>query len=357
MLFNREQDIGIRIAGYVVPDGYETIPRLRVSSDGDVLLEFEANEIREVMVTEKRHVSGRCGFFVDTSMIPDLAARSDIEIHDVETGLLIYRRPRETDQQRKIFRLETDLFPHWRLDDALKPYFQYHVKGAENYGRETVTQLFQLYGVHSVYLSGRVLYRNYAHLIEEGHEVFTMLQDPYHQLAERLLVLGKLKALRNHHIGARDLSYFEPTIAFAESLSYRDEKELRRSLRQMPSEVATTLANPLVRQLTATTPHEMPAGGALAAALDLLSCFAVVGLRSAGRHYVEGVAELLNVDPDLLPEPPRFDAVDRLAGMLRETKAVDVLLEKDQEIYHHVSESFRRLDVESREAVRSGSAA
>lgn len=344
MLFNRETDTGDRITGYVVPDGYSTIPRIRVLSDGNILLVMDANESRPALLESQRHETGLCGFCIDTTMIPDLASRQSIEIRDEESGLLIYRRPRPTDIARRLVRIETDLMPSWRLDNKLMPLFQYSLARADMYGRETATQLFHLHQVQSAFLSGRLLYRNYSTLIEEKYAVIAIIRDPFEQMAERLLVLSKIRGQSTRYISDRDFSYFEPTIAFAESLAFGNMKELKRTIGQMSAEVAATLANPLVRQLTTGTPTDMPEGGAVASALDILSTFALIGLRRDSNTFLRGVEELLDLSPHSLAPLPEYGAVTKLAEMLRATRLVTGLIDKDLELYHYLSESFRKLE-------------
>ena len=127
-------------------------------------------------------------FRFDPSIVANLRDLADLELFEAETGILIYKRPRPHNIKKKLLRLETHLFPLWTLDNAIAPQFQYFAKGIESHGRETVTQLFLLNNVESVYLSGNILYKNFAYFIEFGFQTFMMLQDPYEELAERLLV-------------------------------------------------------------------------------------------------------------------------------------------------------------------------
>jgi hypothetical protein len=342
MLFNIEQDSGERVTGYLVPDGYSSVPRIRVCGRGKELYAFAANEKREALVSAGRHETGQCGFSIDTSVLPDLRDLGDLELSDAETGILIYRRPRPGHIKKKLLRLETHLFPLWTLDTAIAPGFQYFAKGIETLGRETVTQLFLLNRVESVYLSGKILYKNYAYFIESGFQTLIMLQDPYDELAERLLVLSKIRRVRTDHLGMRESAALEPAIEFAETLPFHEEKPLRRALRQMPLNVATLLANPLVRQLTASTPDEMPGGGSIAAALDILADSALIGLRREPGKFLQGFAELLGIEADLLPPAPEFATVPPLASLLRKSGEVDLILEKDLELYSYVEAAFQK---------------
>jgi hypothetical protein len=348
MLFNMETDSGDRVTGYLVPDGYSEVPVIRLRSGGRDVLSLAANEIREALVVAGRHETGRCGFSIGTELVPNLRDMTDLEVCDADTGLLVYRRPSAVSIQKKILRLESHLFPLWRLDDTIGPGFQYYSKGIESFGRETVTQLFLLNQVGSVYLSGRVLFKNYAYYAEAGFETIYLIQDPYQEMAERLLVLSKLNQHGTGHLGLRDNLGMRAAIEFAEYLladedCFRDVKILRRRLREMPDDAAMTLANPLARQLTSATPDEMPGGGAVASALDLLASFAVVGLRSESDRFLRAIAELIGVEFRLLPPVPHFSRVAPLAELIKESKEVEGLLETDLELYHHVNAASQAL--------------
>jgi hypothetical protein len=340
MLFNLEVDTGDRVTGYLVPDGYSAEPIIRACSHGKQILVLPANELRESLVVAQRHENGRCGFTIDLKNLPELPNLSDLELFDHQTGLLIYRRLQSFMIQKKVLRLELHLLPLRHLDETIGSKFQYFAKGIENFGRETVTQMFLLNQVDSVYVSGRILYKNYSYFIDNGFQTILLIQNPYEELAERLLVLNKASQLGSDNLGVRDNLGLRSAIAFAESLPLHDEKAMRRALWQMPDDVAAILANPLVRQLTVTAPDEMPSGAAVASALDLLASFAVVGLRHEPDHFIQGVSELLNIDASQLPTVPQLSIVPTLARILQGTRAVDNLLEKDLELYHLVVKAF-----------------
>jgi hypothetical protein len=119
MLFNIERDSGDRIVGYCVPDGFEATPRLRVISGGAEIVRVEARELRQALVDAGRHQTGLCGFSISEAEAPGLPGLENLAIVDEDTGLLIYCRPRSDFLQRKVVRIETHLFPLWRLDDAI----------------------------------------------------------------------------------------------------------------------------------------------------------------------------------------------------------------------------------------------
>jgi len=342
VLFNIERDTGDCVVGYCVPDGFEATPRLLVTAAGEEIARLEAKDLRQSLVDAGRHLTGRCGFSITEAEVPGLPTLEDLAIYEEDSAFLIYRRPREIFLQRKVVRLETHLFPLWRLDDAVEPRFQHFVRGAESLGRETVTQLLLLNDVGSSYLSGRILYRNYAYFIDNGFDVCMFVQDPHTEFAERLLILGKVRRAGLSVLGPRDEMVYEPAMTFAESLPFDSDRALKRALRSMPGEVAQRLANPLARQITAATPDEMPSGAAVASALDAFASFAAIGLREEPEAALEGFSMLADVAESQLPRPVRSKAAVALGRFLADSRVIDPLIETDCELYHHVSEAARR---------------
>src|ERR1700722_7476852 len=226
MYFNLQYDTGDKIVGYVVPDSFSEVPSIRVCRNGEELLVFAANEIREGLVEAGRHETGACGFRIDVEMLPALPNLQNIELLDADSGVLIYRRSYGNIVKKKILRLETHLLPMWRLDNALESRFQYFAQSAEKFGRESVTQMFLLDFIDSVYVSARILYKNYSYYVEGGKfETIILLQDPYTELAERLTVLSKLGDAEVEQLGMRrDSIGMKSAIEFAKTLPLQDEK-------------------------------------------------------------------------------------------------------------------------------------
>ena len=350
MLFNIERDTGDSVVGYCVPDGFEATPRLLVRGGGEEVARLVAGEFRQSLVDAGRHQTGRCGFSITESEVSDLARLEDLEIYEEDSALLIYRRPRADFLQRKLVRLETHLFPLWKLDEAVRPRFQHFVRGVESLGRETVTQLLLLNDVASSYFSGRILYKNYAYFIDNGFDVCVFVQDPHTEFAERLLILGKIREVGLAVLGPRDAIVYEPAIMFAESLPFDSDRALKRALRAMPQEVAQRLANPLARQMTAATPDEMPVSAAVAAALDAFASFAAIGLRADPGTALEGFSAVADVAQGELPPLPHSKPAEALGRMLADTRVIDSLIETDRELYHHLSEAARRASASLRGA-------
>ena len=347
MLFNLENDTGSRITGYLVPDSFSRVPKIRVVSRGRELHTFSANEKRESIANSGRHETGQCGFSIDAKTIPGLAELADLEVHDADTGILIYRRRQAGAVARKILRVETHLFPLWQFDEGLRSSFQYFAKGIENLSAETIRQLFLLNKIDSVYLSGRILYKTYAHRIEATFKTLVMIQAPHDELAERLLILSAIRRMGDASaLGLREGASLNAAITFAEelvTLQLDDDKSLRRTLKKMPINVAGVLSNPLTRQLTVADPERFPARNAVASALDVLSSAAVFGLRSDQDLFRNAVGEFLEIGAGQFGSIPRFEKVPVLAAALRRSGQVEALLEQDLEVCHYVTQAAKKV--------------
>jgi len=340
MLFNIEVDAGNRIVGYLVPDSFSGSPSVRISDGRQDLLVLPCQEARPALITAGRHATGRCGFTIDETIISGLSQERGLELYDNETNILIYRRrPSSEVKQKRIFRLETHLFPLWRLDDGIGRRFQHFHKGIERHGRETATQVFLLNNSSSLYFSGRLIFKAYENYINETFNCIALLHDPYSELAERLLTLKHIRKFGDELLGVRDMMAYGAAITFAEAIE-NDDKVLRRAFATMPKMAVVNLANPVTRQLASRAPNEAPSKGAIATALDTLSSFAVIGVRAGQDLFLEELAHLLGTNVASLPAIPQFAATDQLAERLRRLPEAELLIEQDLEIYHHVKSAL-----------------
>ena len=340
MHFNIEFDEGNQIVGYLVPDSAVKIPSLRISDGQRDLVVLPCNQDRPILVTVGRHDTGRCGFVIDQSIIPDLVEQKSLEIYDQETNLRLYRRrsPLEV-VQKKVLRFETHLFPLWGLDDALEPHFQFFHKGIERHGRETTIQFFELLNSQSLYLSGRLLFKQFERYVSGIFNSIALIHEPHMELAERLLTLKHIRKFSKVILGERDAMIFSPTIEFAGAIEL-DEAKLHRSFASMPRDVIANLANPLTRQFATSTVDEMPTRHSVATALRSLASFAVLGVRERQDLFLQQVSELLGTPLDLSPAR-NFDKAAELARILRHIPEAGVLIERDLEVYDHIRSAIK----------------
>lgn len=340
MLFNVEADYGEKIVGYLVPDDFSITPSVRVESKGEVLAIIPCNEDRPALVSAGRHATGRCGFRLDHHLIGNLAELADLELYEDAENLLIYRRRRpENATHERIFRLETHLFPLWRLDDQIEGRFQYFNKGIDRHGKETTTQVFLLNNVPSFYVSGRLPYKAYENYLAEKFRCIAVMQDPYEELAERLLTLKHVRKFGDELLGARDMIAYASAIEFAEGIE-NEPKALARAFAAMPRAAIANFANPLARQLTSVSMDDPPPRGAIATALDILSTFSIVGLRERPDLIVEELSALVDIEINPTPLLRRARGVRDLTEMLRRLPEVEMLIEQDLQIYEAVKSAF-----------------
>jgi hypothetical protein len=334
MLFNVEADRGNQIVGYVVPDDFNKSSTLRIIDGGSKLAEVPCVEERPALVVAGRHATGRCGFTIDESIIPNLAKNEGLELYEAETNILIYRR-RKADEvtHQRVFRLETHLFPLWRLDEGVEHRFKLFHKGIERHGRETAMQVFNLHDISSMYLSGRLALKAYENLLHDQFQSIALVHDPYVELAERLLTLKHVTKFGDELLGPRDTVAYRAAIEFAQHIE-PDEQTLRRAFDIMPKEAIALLANPLTRQLAAESPEDPPPRGGVAKALSALSYFTILGVRENPDLFLEELEALLDIPRGTLPPPPSFSKRDALARELRAVPEVELLLEQDLEVYH-----------------------
>lgn len=337
MLFNVEEDLGYQIVGYIVPDNFSQIATFRIVSNNQVLLQMQTTHLKSALVSAGRHETGQCGFLIDSNLLPNLQHLTELEIIDVESGLLIYRRNKDFFINKRILRIDTHLKPLTFFDQSLKPFFQHHAYSIERYGRETINQLFLLNGIRSSYMAGRIFFRNHEHYLNSEISTIVLLQNPYIEVAERLLILNIVSKSDRRILNERDRLFFDEAIRFAHSLDFKDVKTLRKCLNSMSKTVAALLSNPVVRQLTTSAPDEMPQGMSLASALDVLSACTVVGIRSQSENACEMLAHLMGLSPNLINLPRSTDPAIRFGAILQETGAIDAIIEKDLELYRTVA--------------------
>lgn len=342
MLFAVERDAGYEIYGYVVLDTFSSQADIVVSSRGEELLRLTAGDVRPALQAYGRHETGLVGFYLSEANLPGLTGLDELEIHEPESGILVYRRsPPEAVVPRKIFRLETQLLPINRLDRALRPYFRFYFPLIDRFGLETSNQVFML-GGDSIYVSGRIPYRSLEQHIERGYGSIVLVQDPYDELAERLLVLRLIAKGYNSYLGPRDAVVFEEAVSFAAALTLEDEREMKWAFRDVSRSVFMALADPLMRQLTTHLPDEAVNPSAIGSALNILSSFEVVGLRRQADLFIEAIADLFLLDPAELPAIEQAPATQLLADMLRRCAPVEQLLENDLALYGYIKDAFEK---------------
>ncbi|WJH39069.1 hypothetical protein N7E02_19465 [Aliirhizobium terrae] len=341
MLFNIEFDHGGLVGGYLIPDGFSEIPHIRVSDENGEIGVFACNDVRPQVAASGRHETGMVGFRLDDAVIPHLADRKGLMIHDAKSHLLIYKRLIGISPlPRKIVRLETQLLPMIRFDQHCGRFFQYELFASERLGHETTLQVFHLNAVGSIYLSGRLLMRNYEEFLAKGFEGIVMLPDPYYEMAVRIFLLKRMAKTPISFIGERDRLILGTAAEYFAEADLDDLGTLRSLLKKAPSKVTSVLSSPITRQLTTTTPEQRITRREIAPAIDLLSQFTVVGHHQDAASFRQAVGEMLGIPTDELVIPPQQMLLKELADRLRMLPLAELMLEEDLIFDHYVRQAM-----------------
>lgn len=338
MLFNVEYDRGTVIEGYVVPDGFSEEAIVIVETDDGRKISFACDQFKQGVVHAGRHATGMVGFRIDESRIPALGAKKKLSVRDAKTGILIYRRqPVEKLVKHKLLRLELSILPMGKFDEFCAENFQYAISGVERYGHETAMQAFHLNATSSVYISGRLLLRNYEDFLDKGFQAIVNVPDPYYEMACRLFILSRITKGTPTFLGERDRLILTSAADHFSDINLADDRALRRALKRAPEKVRRVLISPFTHQLVSTYPEQRVTRQDVAPAIDALSRFSVVGHTKNVTLFQEAVGELLSVSPMDVPAASRHSVLCDLALRLRELPVAETMLEEDLIFDHYVS--------------------
>ena len=342
MLFNLEYDRGNVIEGYLIPDGFSDKPQIRISdTDGDLMI-LPCDQLKQAVIDSGRHEDGYVGFRLDTTIMPDLMERTSLMIHDAKSGLLIYRRPQVSNTiPLKIVRLETQLLPMVKFDYYCGRNFQYELSSVERFGHETTLQAFHLNAIQSIYLSGRLLMRNYEEFLDKGFKAIVLLTDPYYELALRIFLLKRMAKTQISFFGDRDKIILAPAAEHFAEVSLENEASLKTALKKAPQSVRNVLVSPVTRQLATTIPEQTVTRGDVATAIDLLSRFAIVGFDTDSLYFQQALSELIGISVDDFPLPPRHSTLEDVAARLRSLHIAELMLEEDLIFDHYVRQAMK----------------
>jgi hypothetical protein len=336
MLFSIDEDVGGRVEGWVMPDNPAVTPRVIAHLDAEHHVVIEAFVYRPLLKQNGLHNTGVCGFALDDNNCPGLAAANQLQIFDADTNLLLYRRrPGTGITDKKLFRLESQLFRSAAVDDMVLPRFHMGYPGLDLFAEETIRSILALPYTQSIYASGRVFWRVWEPLLRDrGYMVGMLLRDPFHEMAERLLILKLASSPQGGSIIDAVGPVVEAAAGHLRSIDLKNFGELEALLAAAPIELKAILYNPLTYQLTAQNAFDPPPMPAAAVALESLADMDAVGLREDSVSFLELVSAMLDL-PEGLPAVslPTSNTVVQWADFLRERPAVRKLIEMDIEVY------------------------
>lgn len=341
LLFNIQRDTGDVVEGYLIPDGFSDAPVVLVSDEGGHIAEIVCDQLHSAVVAAGRHKTGLIGFKLTEHSIPDLRKRSTLFLQDAKSGLLIYRRPLPSAQiNMKILRIETQLVPHAALDREISHHFQYPLASIERYGHETISQLFLLDKVKSMYLSGRLQVRNHQDFFERGFAGVALLTDPYYEMAIRLATMKLCSKTKPAFLGERDLMSLAPAIAYFNELNFQEPEAIDKALKKAPPRIRTILMSPTTRQFACADADQPSTRRDIAAAMDIISRLSVIGHINDTLSFASSLGELLGIDMDRIPILQRNDAINQIAATLRTLAVAETYLEDDLILDYYVRKAI-----------------
>ncbi|KXG87417.1 hypothetical protein [Agrobacterium bohemicum] len=341
MLFNLEFDRGDIVEGYMIPDGFSETASIVVTKDDGTELFLPCIHERLAVKQSGRHETGLVGFVIDKTMIEDIESQSRLTIRDAKTGLLIYRRVADDVRNMKLLRLDMSIVPQPKLDSYCGELFQYAISAVERFGHETTLQAFHLNAVESIFISGRLFLRNYEEFLDKGFEVAASFSEPYYEMACRLLTLKGLSRGQITFLGDRDKLNLAPVAEHFSDVNLDDDRAIIQALKTGGDRVREGLSSPVTKQLVSTSLEQRVTRRDVAAAINLMSRFTIVGY-GYHRHYQRSLSELLGVKEENIPISAIHPALEKLADRLRTFPVAETFIEEDLILDHYLREAIKR---------------
>ncbi len=335
MLFSVHTETYDSLRGYVVPDSFSGLAKIRVICDGYTVYQGPCDEVVPDLVRMGRHDTGMTSFTLDRGRVPDLAHARDLSIHDAETGILIYRRNlTDTYLQKRLFRLETTLAMASPYARTLMPYFAYGLSDVQVYGHETISQLFNLPHYKSMFFEGRVHISAHQRYLTEQFFSAVSVVDPFVALAFTIDFLGHDDQLVLSQLEEREYANLLPLAGYFDGIEIDRPEAVRRHLKTAPQDVLMGLESPLVGLLTGQTPGVGGARSSIPAALNILSMFNLVIFGHNTETGHSKLAQALGVNEQILPQVVVPQHVQAMADALRDLSVLETALETDLIVYH-----------------------
>lgn len=330
MRFFIDFDTGDRIYGWIVPDNPLAVSRVAVSVDGLRLAEVPATIVEGAFRQNGWHATGQCVFELTDAVVPGLSAMPCLELYDADTNVLVHRRvPRDGLVDRRLLLINTGIRTETGLQNALFPHFQQSYFNLHRLSDEILSSVFGNPAPTSQLLSGAVVVPRYEHHFPPERMLSTILvQDPYVEMATRMLWLKERAGAAAEDAGGWRVGRYAEAALFAGAYDYTDAKSLKRFFRMLPQPAYHLLYNPLARQLGTRLPDDRLNPGNSIVAIEILARIGVVGHRTYFDAFAATLFDRLGLEgtvplPAPAPIPPEALA---LAERLRGVRAVADML-------------------------------
>lgn len=340
MRYNVETDSGSIISGWVAPENPMAIPRIIIDVDGREPIEMEAVDLRQDIIDAGLHATGRVGFRIDATLVPDIATAESVEIFESESRICVYRRLIKNKHiEKKIFIFDSSIMPQTKLINNINSFFAVRHNFIERHGYETILTIVHTYLSKSIFLSGRPNLARYSESLRSMEfSLAAMLRNPFEELAERLLFLKLVGKSRSSALLTNFMTGLEPAIELARDLPLDDRRALNAAFRRLTPPQRLALSNPMTRMLACNLDERVERRH-VSTALDNLSQMELVGVRGKFVEFSQILNDLMGVDVTRGAEPETFQDTASLSETLSRVGSVTDLLEHDLALYSFTEEA------------------
>lgn len=352
MRFHVDYDEGSILALWVVPDNPRASSRIYVFVDHVFRGLIASNDDRPLLRDWGWHVTGQVAFMLDDEILPGLAAAAYVEVYDVDSLVLVYRRaPPEGLREGKLLRYTTGLVPEAALDRAVFDRYRLSYTRVENIPEETLGGLFDYRFSQSVYISGRISARKIRNFVEKN-DVMTcaVLDDPFRLLSRHILWLRSAAAVADDESRGWRVADIAELIAFARSLDLGDAKSLRRAIAALEGPAFDLLCNPVTRQFGCSEKTDEIANPQYANALEEISHLTVIGHSDHYEAFVDSLSGTIGCDIGAVEAPSGLPGEEELALTLSRLKPAQELVGYDVMLAEAVEQAVREQWLDKAEA-------
>ncbi|KQT77698.1 hypothetical protein [Methylobacterium sp. Leaf466] len=328
MRFYVDHDLGHAVRGWVVPDNPTAIGRIAVVIEGERVAEIPTRVTDDAIRAAGWHATGQCVFVVEEAEFPGLAQARRVEIYDVETNVLVYRRaPHPNVVRKKVVLVNTSIHPETVIETALFDHFQQSYFGVGRFSEEVARVLFESPWMTSSFQSGAIILPRYEGFLQGDDTLTTLLvHDPFIEMATRLLWLQDRAVVAADPRQRWRLGSVAEAAEYVAGHALDDAKSLKRLFRMLPEPAYHLLFNPLTRLCGTKLPDDRVHPGNSIVAIEVLSRVGIVGHRRFFKAFMTTLYDRLGILEPVPTPAPIPDAARALAERLRAVKLAEDML-------------------------------
>ena len=334
-----------QVAGWVVLENPGDTPTFLIEIPDRPVIELPANILRMDLKELGYHATGQAGFQIDQNIIEDIETIPQFVIREKTTKIEVYRRYPTSDYiNKKLFLYIFSVLHKMNILKRITKEFASCYNNIEKFPFETTCAILGSTTFESLACIGHPSFKRYAAALEQN-DFFraVLLNDPLHDLAEKLLLLRLIARSKNRAILEGHLTGYLPLMSFAEELDFNDRRALRSAFRNLAPEQRDAISNPMVK-IFACDVDEVPQRRHVGLALEYLASMDIVGTTSNINIFHSMFNQLLKTDvmPTIKAQPElELEGTKELAFKLSRISTVTKLIEHDLALYSYVEDAIQ----------------